>query len=139
MPDNPNINFAMGSALLHLKEYNSALGELLVLEELYDDLVQSLGEIKPWQAYHKRIVLEAARVNNNLGIAYQKLYEATNDTAYQKSSLVSLYKGGELADIMGIQRGEIQYNINYIIHPEVIRGDMAINNDISHDYRFFTQ
>ena len=139
MLDNPNINFAIGSALLHLGEYSSALGELLVLDELYDDLVQGLGEIKPWRAYHKRIVLEAARVSNNLGVAYQKLYEITGDSEYQKKSLVSLYKGGELADIIGIQRGEIQYNINYIVHPEVIRGDMAISSDVSHDYRFFTQ
>ncbi|UCB44295.1 MAG: tetratricopeptide repeat protein [Spirochaetota bacterium] len=139
MLDNPNINYAIGSALLHLGEYSSALGELLVLDELYDDLVKRLGEIKPWRAYHKRIVLEASRVSNNLGVAYQKLYEITGDPEYQKKSLVSLYKGGELADIIGIQRGEIQYNINYIIHPEVIRGDMAINSDVSHDYRFFTQ
>jgi tetratricopeptide (TPR) repeat protein len=139
MPDNPNISFAMGSALLHLGEYSTALGEFLILEERYDDLVNSLGEIKPWRAYHKRIVLEAARVNNNLGVAYQKLYEATKDPRYQKQGLIALYKGGELADIMGMQRGEIQYNINYIVHPEVIRGDMAVNNDISQNFRFFTQ
>jgi tetratricopeptide (TPR) repeat protein len=58
MPDDPHISFAMGSALLHLGEYSSALGEFLILEERYDDLVNSLGEIKPWRAYHKRIVLE---------------------------------------------------------------------------------
>jgi len=139
MPDDPNISFAMGSALLHLGEYSSALGEFLILEERYDDLVNSLGEIKPWRAYHKRIVLEAARVNNNLGVAYQKLSEHGGGSSYQQKSLVALYKGGELADIIGIQRGEIQYNINYIVHPEVIRGDMAINNDISQNYRFFTQ
>jgi tetratricopeptide (TPR) repeat protein len=139
MMDNPNINFAMGSALLHLGEYSAALGELLVLDGVYDDLVQKLGEIKPWRAYHKRIVLEAAHVSNNLGVAYEKLYETTGNSEYQKKSLVSLYKGGELADIMGIQRGEIQYNINYIIHPEVIRAGMAINNDVSNNYRFFTQ
>jgi len=139
MPDNPNISFAMGSALLHLGEYSSALGEFLILEERYDDLVNSLGEIKPWRAYHKGIVLEAARVNNNLGVAYQKLSEYGGGSSYQQKSLVALYKGGELADIIGIQRGEIQYNINYIVHPEVIRGDMAINNDISQNYRFFTQ
>jgi tetratricopeptide (TPR) repeat protein len=139
MMDNPNINFAMGSALLHLGEYSAALGELLVLDGEYDDLVQKLGEIKPWRAYHKRIVLEASHVSNNLGVAYEKLYETTGISEYQKKSLVSLYKGGELADIMGIQRGEIQYNINYIIHPEVIRSDMAINNDVSNNYRFFTQ
>lgn len=139
MPDNPNISFAMGSALLHLGEYSSALGEFLILEERYDDLVNSLGEIKPWRAYHKRIILETARVNNNLGVAYQKLSEHGGGASYQQKSLVALYKGGELADIIGIQRGEIQYNINYIVHPEVIRGDMAINNDISQNYRFFTQ
>jgi tetratricopeptide (TPR) repeat protein len=139
MPDNPNIGFAIGSALLHLGEYNGALGEFLILEERYDDLVESLGEIKTWRAYHKRIILEAAKVNNNLGVTYQKLYEQSKDADYQKKGLVSLYKGGELADIIGMQRGEIQYNINYIVHPEVIRGDMAVNDDISHDYRFYTQ
>jgi tetratricopeptide (TPR) repeat protein len=139
MPDNPNIGFAIGSALLHLGEYNGALGEFLILEERYDDLVESLGEIKTWRAYHKRIILDAAKVNNNLGVTYQKLYEQSNDAGYQKKGLVSLYKGGELADIIGMQRGEIQYNINYIVHPEVIRGDMAVNDDISHDYRFYTQ
>ncbi len=139
MPDNPNISFAMGSSLLHLGEYSSALGEFLMLEELYDDLVASLGEIKPWRAYHKRIILEASAVNNNLGVAYQKLYETTKNPEYQKYSLVSLYKAAELADIMGIEKGEIQYNINYIVHPEVIRGDMAINNNTSDNYRFVTQ
>jgi tetratricopeptide (TPR) repeat protein len=139
MPENPNIIYATGSALLHLGEYSSALGEFLILEERYDDLVNSLGEIKPWRAYHKRIVLEAARVNNNLGVAYQKLYEAMGDPSYQKKALVALYKGGELADIMGMERGEIQYNINYIIHPEVIRSDMAVTDNISHNYRFLTQ
>ena len=139
MPDNPNISFALGSAPLHLGEYNAALGEFLILEERYDDLVEGLGEIKTWRAYHKRIILEAAKVNNNLGVSYQKLYEQSKEGDYQKKGLVSLYKGGELADIIGMQRGEIQYNINYIVHPEVIRGDMAVNDDISHDYRFFTQ
>ncbi|MBN2325101.1 MAG: hypothetical protein JXQ30_15335 [Spirochaetes bacterium] len=139
MPDNPNIGFAIGSALLHIGEYNGALGEFLILEERYDDLVDGLGEIKIWRAYHKRIILEAAKVNNNLGVAYQKLYEQSKNADYQKMGLVSLYKGGELSDIIGMQRGEIQYNINYIVHSEVIRGDMAINDDITHDYRFYTQ
>ncbi|MCK5095571.1 MAG: tetratricopeptide repeat protein, partial [Spirochaetes bacterium] len=57
MPSNPNIKFAMGSAFLHLEKYNPALGEFLMLSEIYDDLIKELGNIKPWRAYHKRILL----------------------------------------------------------------------------------
>ncbi len=136
MPENPNVNFAIGSAFLYMGKYNSALGEFLMLSETYGDFVKSLGEIKPWSAYHRRIVLGASSVYKNLGVAYQKLYETTGDSDYQKNSLVSLYKAGELADIVGTDRGIIQYNINYIIHPDVIRSDMAINDNISDDFRF---
>jgi len=139
VPDNAYIGTAMGSAFLYLEKYNAALGELLVLSEFYDDLIKNLGEIKPWRAYHKRILLEAAAVNNNLGVAYEKLSEINQNPEYQRESLVFLYKAGELADIMGTERGKIQYNINYIIHPEVIRGDMAINDDLSDNYRFYIQ
>jgi tetratricopeptide (TPR) repeat protein len=104
IPDNPYLSSAMGSAFLHLGTYHAALGEFLVLSEVYDGLVKNLGEIKPWRAYHKRILLESSAVNNNLGVAYQKLYEETGDSEYQKNSLLALYKAGELADIMGIDR-----------------------------------
>lgn len=139
IPDNPYLSNAMGSAFLHLGKYNAALGEYLRLSEVYDRLVKSLGEIKSWRAYHRRIVLESVAVHNNLGVAYQKLFEATGNPEYQKNSLVALYKAGELADIMGTERGKIQYNIQYILHPEVIRGDMAISDDLSEDYRFVVQ
>jgi len=136
MSDNPNVTYAIGTTLLHLGKYNSALGEFLMLSEVYDRLVENLGEIRPWSAYHRQILLNAAAVYNNLGVAYQKLYETTGKSEYQSQSLVSFYKGGELADIIGVERGKIQYNINYILHPEVIRGDVAINDDIVKDYRF---
>jgi hypothetical protein len=110
-----------------------------MLAEVYEGLLESLGDIKPWSAYHKRILLGAAAVYNNLGIAYQKLYETTKSGSYGKNSLVYLYKAGELADIIGTERGIIQYNINYIIHPDVIRTDMAVNDDVSQDYRFVTR
>jgi tetratricopeptide (TPR) repeat protein len=139
IPDNPYLSSAMGSAFLHLGTYHAALGEFLVLSEVYDGLVKNLGEIKPWRAYHKRILLESSAVNNNLGVAYQKLYEETGDSEYQKNSLLALYKAGELADIMGIDRGKIQYNIQYIIHPEVVRGDMAIHDELNSNYRFYVQ
>lgn len=136
LPNNPNIKFAMGSAFLHLGKYNPALGEFLMLSEIYNDLIEELGNIKPWRAYHKRILLDASSVYSNLGVAYQKMYEITGNPEYQKNSLVFLYKAGELADIIGIDWGSVQYNINYIIHPEVIRGNMAINDRISDNYRF---
>lgn len=136
MPNNPNVNFAIGSALIHMGKYNAALGEFLLLSEMYNSLVAELGEIKPWSAYHKRLVLGAASVYNNLGVAYQKLFEQNGNPEYQKESLVYLYKAGELADIIGTDWGIVQYNINYIIHPDVIRGGMAINDDIKDDYRF---
>ena len=82
------------------------------------------------------MVLGAASVYNNLGAAYQKQFERGGDPDYQKDSLVALYKAGEFADIMDTDRGIIQYNINYIIHPNVIRGDMAINDTISDNFRF---
>jgi len=138
-PDNPNIEFAMGCAMLHLAKYNAALGEFLLLSEVYDDLVKKLGEIKPWRAYHKRILLESAAALNNLGVAYQKLSEKTGNKEYQKKSLLSLYKAGELADITGTERGKIQYNINYILHPDVIRSSMAIDDNLSDNYRFIVQ
>lgn len=138
-PDNPNIGYAMGSAMLHLGKYNAALGEFMLLSEVYDDLVQKLGEIKPWRAYHKRILLESAAVLNNLGVAYEKLAENTGDEEYQKESLLVLYKAGERADITGTERGKIQYNINYILHPDVIRGSMAIDDKLSDNYRFIVQ
>ncbi len=136
MPSNPNVNFAIGSALLHMGKYNAALGEFLLLSEMYKSLVAELGEIKPWSVYHKRLVLGAASVYNNLGVACQRLFEQNGNPEYQRESLVYLYKAGELADIIGTDWGVIQYNINYIIHPDVIRGGMAINDDIKDDYRF---
>ncbi len=139
MPENPNLSNALGSAFLHLGKYNAALGEYLLLSEVYDRLIDSLGDIKPWNAYHRRIVLESAAVHNNLGVAYQKLYEATGNPEYQKNSLVSLYKAGELADVMGTERGKIQYNIQYIIHPGVVRGGMAISDELNDNYRFAVQ
>ncbi|MGQ9614893.1 MAG: periplasmic flagellar collar protein FlcA [Spirochaetota bacterium] len=139
IPDNPYLSNAMGSAFLHLGKYNAALGEYLRLSEVYDRLVKNLGEIKTWRAHHRRIVLESAAVHNNLGVAYQKLYETARNPEYQKNALVALYKAGELADLMGTDRGKIQYNIQYILHPEVIRGDMAISDDLSEDYRFVVQ
>jgi tetratricopeptide (TPR) repeat protein len=136
MPNNPNVNFALGSAFLHMEKYNSALGEFLILSEVYDELLKSLGEIRPWSAYHKGMVLGAASVYNNLGVAYQKQFERAGNPDYQKDSLVALYKAGEFADIMDTDRGIIQYNINYIIHPNVVRGGMAINDNISDNFRF---
>ncbi|HEB32591.1 MAG TPA: hypothetical protein ENI15_17240 [Spirochaetes bacterium] len=139
MPNNPNVKFAMGSAFLHLGKYNPAIGELLMLSEFYSDLIEDLGEIKPWRAYHKKILLGAVSVYSNLGVAYQSMYEDTNNTEHQKNSLINLYKAGEFADIIGIDWGSIQYNINYIIHPRVIHGDMAINERISDNYKFVIQ
>ncbi len=138
-PDNPNIEFAMGCAMLHLGTYSAAQGEFMLLSEVYDGLVKKLGEIKPWRAYHKRILLESAAVLNNLGVAYQKLAEETGNEEYQKESLLVLYKAGELADITGTERGKIQYNINYILHPDVIRSSMAVDDSLSNNYRFIAQ
>jgi hypothetical protein len=115
------------------------MGELLMLSEFYNDLIEDLGEIKPWRAYHKNILLGASSVYSNLGVAYEKMYEDTNNPEDQKNSLVNLYKAGELADIIGMEWGAIQYNINYIIHPGVIHGDMAINERISDNYKFIIQ
>lgn len=139
MPGNPNIGFAMGNAFLYLKKYNAAIGEFLMLSEFYDELIEGLGEIRPWRAYHRRILVETSAVYNNLGVAYQKLFEMNRNPDYQKQSLVFLYKAGELVDLVGTNRGEIQYNINYIMHPEVIRSDMAINDSINDNYRFVVQ
>lgn len=135
-PGNPNISFALSCALLYMKKYQMALGELLNLADIYDGLVKDLGEIKPWLSYHRRIVLEASAVYNNLGVAYQKLYELEKRPEYQKKALISLYKAGELADIIGVDWGKIQYNLNYILHPNVIRADMAISDTISDNFRF---
>ncbi len=135
-PGNPNISFALACALLYMKRYEAALGELLNLSETYDELVKELGEIKPYSNYHRRIVLEASSVYNNLGVAYEKLYELKGNPEYQKKALISLYRAGELADIIGIQWGKIQYNLNYILHPDVIRADMAIADKISENFRF---
>jgi tetratricopeptide (TPR) repeat protein len=139
VPGNPYLLGAMGSALLYMERYEAALGELLVLSEIYDGLIADLGEIKPWSAYHQRVLREAAVVYNNLGVAYQKLAETTGNPDHQRDSLVALYRAGELADVIGESRGPIQYNINYILHPEVIRGDMAIHDALSENYRFVYQ
>jgi hypothetical protein len=140
LPNNPNVKFAMGSAFLQRGKYNPAMGELLMLSEFYSDLIEDLGEIKPWRAYHKKILLGASSVYSNLGVAYQIMFEDTSNPEHQKNSLVNLYKAGELADIIGIDWGAIQYNINYIIHPGVTSGSMAINDErISNDYRFIIQ
>ena len=143
MPDNPHVSSALGNTFLHLGSYRAALGEFLMLSEVYDHLVEGLGEIKPWRDYHKRILLESAAVHNNLGVAYYKLAEETADEnqkrEYEKKALLALYKAGELADLMGGERGAIQYNIQKIIHPNVARGDMAINDELSTDYRFAVQ
>jgi hypothetical protein len=99
-----------------------------------------LGEIKPWRDYHERIVLEAVAVYNNLAVAYYRNAEEIGDESekaeYEKNALLSLYKAGELADLMGTERGKIQYNIQKIIHPKVARGEMAINDELSSNYRF---
>jgi hypothetical protein len=133
----------MGNTFLHLGAYQAALGEYLTLSEVYDRLVENLGEIKPWREYHRRILLESAAIHNNLGVAYYKLGEGAPDPSlreeYEKNALLSFYKAGELVDIMGIERGAIQYNIQKIIHPRIARGDMAIHNQLSTNYRFFVQ
>ncbi|MFW6180927.1 MAG: tetratricopeptide repeat protein, partial [Spirochaetota bacterium] len=139
LPGNPYLLGAMGSALLYLGRYEAALGELLVLSEIYDQLVSDLGEIRPWSARHQRILRESAVVYNNLGVAYQKLAEKTGNPDYERDSLVALYRAGELADVIGESRGRIQYNLNYILHPEVFRGDMAIHDSLSANYRFTYQ
>ena len=139
LPDNPHLQMAIGNTLLHKGAYESALGRYLYLAEVYDRLVDGLGEIKPWQDYDRRILGEAAAVYNNLGVAYQMLSEQKPIDNYQRSSLVAFYKAGEYADILGEDRGNIQYNIYYIIHPEVVRSDMKINDDLSDNYRFSVQ
>jgi tetratricopeptide (TPR) repeat protein len=143
MPDNPHIINALGNTLLHLNDYTAALGEYLLLSEMYDRLVVGLGEIKPWREYHKRIVLESAGVHNNLGVAYYMLGESTADESrrreYEKNALLSFYKAGELADMLGAERGEIQYNIQKIIHPAALRASMAIHDDLSDNFRFAVQ
>ena len=139
LPDNPHLQMAIGNTLLHKGAYESALGRYLYLAEVYDSLVDGLGEIKPWQDYDRRIIGEAAAVYNNLGVAYQKISERKPIDNYQRNSLVALYKAGEYADILGEDRGNIQYNIYYIIHPEVVRSDMKINDDLSDNYRFTVQ
>ncbi|MFW6139152.1 MAG: periplasmic flagellar collar protein FlcA [Spirochaetota bacterium] len=136
---NPNVIFAMGVSFLNMGKYNLALGEFLRLSQKYDQLVENLGEVKPWKAYHKRILLEASAVYNNLGVAFQKMYEQSGNPDYQKDSLVALYKAGEFADIIGMERGKIQYNVNYIMHPEVVRSSMAVDEDISESLRFKIQ
>ena len=139
LPDNPHLQMAIGNTLLHKGAYESALGRYLYLAEVYDRLVDGLGEIKPWQDYDRRILGAAAAVYNNLGVAYQKLSEQKPIDNYQRNSLVALYKAGEYADILGEDRGNIQYNIYYIVHPEVVRSDMKITDDLSDNYRFTVQ
>lgn len=139
VPGNPNVLTALGSALLYMDQWEAALGELLVVSEVYDTLIQDLGTIKPWSAYHRRILSETASVYNNIGVAYQMLYRTTGKTDYERESLVALYRAGELADTAGVDRGVIQYNINYIVHPEIIRGSMAIDDSLSENYRFVYQ
>jgi tetratricopeptide (TPR) repeat protein len=143
IPDNPYVNRAVGSAFLHVGAYNAALGEFLMLSEVYDGLIDRLGEIKPWRDYHRRIILEAAAVYNNLAVAYYMLGTGAVDrqiaVEYEKNALLALYKAGELVDILGVERGNIQYNIQKIIHPKVVRGDMAIHDTLSDTYRFSIQ
>jgi tetratricopeptide (TPR) repeat protein len=139
LPDNPHLQMAIGNTLLHKGAYESALGRYLYLAEVYERLVDGLGEIKPWQDYDRRILGEAAAVYNNLGVTYQKLSEQKPIDNYQQNSLIALYTAGEYADILGEDRGNIQYNIYYIVHPEVVRSDMKINDDLSDNYRFTVQ
>jgi tetratricopeptide (TPR) repeat protein len=143
MPENPHIISALGNTLLHLNDYAAALGEYLLLSEMYDRLVDGLGEIRPWRDYHQRIILESAGVHNNLGVAYYMLGESTADEnqrrEYERNALLALYKAGELADMLGAERGEIQYNIQKIIHPAVARAGMAIHDELSDNFRFAVQ
>jgi len=136
LPDNPHVQMAIANTMLHEGAYESALGRYIYLSEVYDLLVDDLGEIKPWRKDHKRILGESAAVYNNLGVAYQKLNEQKRIYDYQRNSLVALYKAGEYADILGEDRGIIQYNIHYIIHPEIVRSDMKINDNLSDNYLF---
>jgi tetratricopeptide (TPR) repeat protein len=137
--DNPNIGYALGTLFLYLKKYQSALGEFLWLTEYYERIIEGLGPIKSNDPYHREILLNCAAAYNNMGVSHQKLYETTGNREHQKDALVSLYRGGELADLTGVERGRIQYNIQYIIHPKVIRSDMAIDTGISDNYRFTFQ
>jgi len=139
MPSNPHISFALACAFLHLGSYNASLGELLDLRDTYNHLIDELGEIHPWRASHRKILLQAIAVYNNLGVTYEKLFEREHKARYQKEALIALYKAGELADIIGKNWGEVQYNLNYILHPDVVRGDMAIDDSISNNYRFVSQ
>jgi tetratricopeptide (TPR) repeat protein len=140
MPDNPHVANAVGNTLLHLGAYEAALGEFLMLSEVYDGFVEMLGEIRPWSDQHKRIALEAAAVYNNLAVASYGIAEQaespTQKAEYEKNALLALYKAGELADLMGAERGKIQYNIQKIIHPDIARAGMAIQDSLSSDYRF---
>lgn len=140
MPDNPHVANAVGNTLLHLGANEAALGEFLMLSEVYDGLVEMLGEIRPWSDQHKRIALEAAAVYNNLAVASYGIAEQAESTTqkaeYEKNALLALYKAGELADLMGAERGKIQYNIQKIIHPDIARARMAIHDNLSSNYRF---
>ena len=133
-PENANVSFALGTLFIHMEKYQSALGELLRLADFYKRRIEEIGQIKPWHPSHKLLLQNGAAVYNNLGVSYHKLYETTKKRDYQKDALVSLYRGGELADMIGAERGKIQFNIQYILHPKVIRSDMAINDDLSDRY-----
>jgi tetratricopeptide (TPR) repeat protein len=133
-PENANVSFALGTLFIHMEKYQSALGELLRLADFYDRRIEEIGQLKPWHPRHKLLLRSGAAVYNNLGVSYQKLYETSKERNYQRDALVSLYRGGELADMIGAERGKIQFNIQYILHPKVIRSDMAINDDMSDRY-----
>ncbi len=85
--NNPNVNLLLGTVLLYLRDYNTAIAHLNVA--LFEDerAVSAFNRVRPDYTYHRELFSRLGTSCNNLGVAYTRLNDKQQALLYFAKSL----------------------------------------------------
>ena len=111
VPDNPNCNFALGTAYLNIGNFQMASKHLEAAVSIYLEKAGTKKMVEPNKPFDKELYSNLSYTYNNLGIADFFL-------GRQKDSLISFYKAVETIKQIGFfnENEEANININRVLH-----------------------
>ncbi|MGL4394396.1 MAG: hypothetical protein ACRCS8_04140 [Brevinema sp.] len=120
-PNNPALNYAMGSMLY--KDGNPRLAQVKYQEaaSLLEDVKNKIGEINYANPRHKEVFTQLSKIYNNVGVInanYGRSNPGRKDY-FDSQALLNFYEAKNLADQLGNIYNITEYNIGVLTRPNV--------------------
>ncbi|MGL4388914.1 MAG: periplasmic flagellar collar protein FlcA [Brevinema sp.] len=131
-PNNPTLNYAMGSILY--KSGNPRLAQVKFQEAaiIFDGIKNKISEINYNSVRHREIFTQLSKIHNNLGVINAN-YGRSNPNRqdyFNSQALLHFYESKNLADQLGTLYDVTEYNIGVLTRSNIKNRDIIFDESI---------